>query len=166
LKEEDLKLNKNMTHEQIYQHMKKHGMQYSQYDGGLIDPKDPFGYEALSSAISQKTEKQLKEFLVNFVQYQEKNNKELVKAVTIEVEQTVQEKIEDSMSGIQKELELQREENKKLSEQLNSIQQEITVTQELNEKMDSIKQSMEQRKKESEEQQPKGLFSGWFGKKK
>jgi hypothetical protein len=163
----ELKQEKNMTHEQIRQHMNKHGMQYSQYDGGLIDPKDPFGYEALSSAISQKTEKQLKEFLVNFVQYQEKNNKELVKAVTIEVEQTVQEQLEDSMSGIQKELESQREENKKLSEQLNSIQKEIAVTQDLNLKMDNLKILMEQRKKESEEQpQHQGFFEKLFGKKK
>jgi len=130
----DLKLNKNMTHEQIYQHMKKHGMQYSQYDGGLIDPKDPFGYEALSSAISQKTEIQLKEFLVNFVKYQEKNNDSLIKSITSEVEQTVQDQIEESMSDVEKELQLQKESNKQLSQQLSEVQQELSLTKETNQK--------------------------------
>ena len=130
----DLKLNKNMTHEQIKQHMHKHGMQYSKYDGGLIDPKDPFGYEALSSAISQKTENQLKEFLVKFVEYQDHNNKELIKSITSEVEQTVQDQIEESMSEIEKELELQKESNKQLSQQLSDVQQELSLTKETNQK--------------------------------
>jgi len=130
----DLKLNKNMTHEQIKQHMHKHGMQYSQYDGGLIDPKDPFGYEALSSAISQKTQEQLKEFLVNFIQYQENNNGNLVKSITSEVEQTVQEQISESMGSIEKELQEQKENNQKLSQQLINVEKELVITKEENKK--------------------------------
>jgi glutamyl-tRNA reductase len=109
-------------------------MQYSQYDGGLIDPKDPFGYEALSSAISQKTENQLKEFLVNFVKYQDKNNENIIKSITTEVEQTIQEQIEESMSDIEKELQSQKEANKLLSQQLSDVQQELSLTKETNQK--------------------------------
>lgn len=163
----ELKQEKNMTHEQIRQHMNKHGIHYSRYDGGLIDPKDPFGYEALASAISQKTQNELKDFLSNFITYQEDNNKKLAESIKTEVEQTVQEQLEDSMNGIKQELELQRQENSKLSNQLTLIQQEIAVTQDLNSKMDNLKQLMEERKKESEEQSKnQGFFSKLFSKKK
>jgi len=186
----DLKQNKNMTHEQIRQHMQKHGMHYSKYDGGLIDPRDPFGYEALSSAISQKTQEQLKEFLTNFIQYQEQSNQNLVKAVTLEVEQTVQDLVEESISGIEKELESQKENNRILSQQLSIIQQELEVTQNINKKLEYKLESQSEQIKTNfndmsekiikenskmindfkyvnlkKEQEPKGLFSKIFGKK-
>lgn len=186
-----LKQEKNMTHEQIKQHMKKHGMHYSQYDGGLIDPKDPFGYEGLSTAIAQKTQNQLNEFLANFIKYQEQNNVELINSVKTEVEQTVHEQLEDSMRDIEKELQEQKEENKKLSEQLEKVQDELSIAKEASIKSsESLKNKIQENlenmsnriieennktinefkclslEQVKEQTQPKGLLEKIFGRKK
>jgi DNA-binding transcriptional MerR regulator len=134
---------------------------------GIITPNDVSLMESIKLELGIEIKNQLSNFLQEFVKSQEKNNIDLVADIKTEVEQTIQEQLEDSMSGIQKELESQREENKKLSEQLNSIQKEIAVTQDLNLKMDNLKLLMEQRKKESEEEpQHQGFFEKLFGRKK
>lgn len=134
----DLVRNKNMTHEQVRQHMNKHGSQYSQYDGGLIDTKDPLGYKALSSAIALENQKQLQVFMENFIQYQEENNKKIMFELKREVAITAQEVIEES---------------------LKTFKEELLITRETNEKIDKLRESMEMRKEESEK---KGLFSRFF----
>lgn len=128
----DLCRNKNFTHKQITDHIKQHGFEYSKYDSGLVDIKDPLGYQALASALALENQKQLKEFLTNFIQYQEQNNEELVKSVRIEVSQTVQDQIEESMNGIEKELQEQKEENKKLSQQLEQVHNELAIAKDIN----------------------------------
>jgi len=163
----DLCRNKNFTHKQITDHIKQHGFEYSKYDSGLVDIKDPLGYQALASALALENQKQLKQFLTDFVQYQEESHEKLIESVKTEVEQTVQEQLEESMSGIQKELELQREENKKLSNQIDDMHREIAVTNDLNNRINHALENMEQRKKEFEEkQEPKSIFSKIFNFKK
>jgi DNA-binding transcriptional MerR regulator len=151
----------------IRDQLRQKGFTHEDKELGLINPNDVSLLDSIKTDLGIEMKNQLTNFLQEFIKAQEKNNIDLVADIKTEVEQTVQEQIETSMTGIQQELELQREENKKLSEQLSSIQQEISVTQDLNSKMDNLKELMEQRKKESEEQiQHQGFFERIFGKKK
>ena len=161
-----LRREKNFSIKQIKDQLRIKGFNYSEGDIGLINPNDLNLMESIKVDLGIEIRNQLVSFMAEFVKHQERNNIDLVSSIKTEVEQTVQEQLECSMSEINQKLQLQVEENKKLSEQLNSIKQELSVTQELNSKMDSLKQSMEQRKKEAEEQnQHQGIFSKWFGKK-
>lgn len=167
----DLKQNKGMTHEQIKQYMKKHGIECEKFSSGIINPNDPFGYEVLSSAIAQETENKLKEFMGMFIQYQEKNNIELVNLIKSDIEQIeqsvddrlklseekitnqtekIQENIKTNNQELLKEINEQKEQNKKLLEYVDSIQKEVAITREMNEKMDFMKNAMEERKKENQ----------------
>lgn len=146
----DLKQNKGMTHEQIKQYMSKHGIETENFSTGVINPNDPFGYEVLSSALAQKTETKLNEFMNMFIQYQEANNIKLTESIKLDVEQTVQEQLKESMKDVNKQLEKQKEQNEILLKYVDSIQKEVSVTKEMNEKMDFLKNAMEERKKENE----------------
>lgn len=48
----DLVDNKNMKKTQVRNYISKHGFKYAEYDSGLIDPKDPLGFEALASSLT------------------------------------------------------------------------------------------------------------------
>lgn len=161
-----LRREKNFSIKQIKEQLRIKGFNYENNDSGLINPNDISLMESIKIDLGIEMKNQLANFLSDFFKLQEQNNIDLVTSIKTEVEQTVQDQIEVSMSGIKQELELQRQENSKLSNQLTSIQQELAVTQELNSKMDDLRLAMEQRKKESEEQsQNKGILS-WFNRKK
>lgn len=135
----DLCRHKNFTHKQISEHLSKHGFNYSQYDSGLVDPKDPLGYTALSSSLALENAKQLKKFMEKFVEFQKENNKILIKEMKKEVSTTVEEKIEES---------------------LKDFKEELAVTKEINETLDNLRTKMEERKKvEEERNENKGFFS-------
>lgn len=96
--------NKGMSHKQIADIISKHGFQYGDFNSGLVDPKDPLGYQALASAIAVENQKQLSDFLVKFVQYQEENNKFVIEKIKNEVALTVDEVVDDKFNEFKDEL--------------------------------------------------------------
>lgn len=96
--------NKGMSHKQIADIISKHGFQYGDFNSGLVDPKDPLGYQALASAIAVENQKQLSDFLVKFVQYQEENNKLVIEKIKNEVALTVDEIVDDKFNEFKEEL--------------------------------------------------------------
>lgn len=157
--------NKGYGIKHIREQLRQKGFTHEDKTLGLINPNDVNLMESIKTDLGIEMKNQLSNFLQEFLDHQEQSNIDLVASVKTEVEQTVQEQLENSMSGIEKQLQEQKEVNQKLSSQLSSIQQELAVTQELNSKMDSLKQSMEQRKKEAEEQEPKGFLARLFHKR-
>lgn len=139
---QDCVRNKKMTHAQVKEHMSQHGSNYSQFDGGLLDPKDPFGYKALSASIAIENKKQLQDFMMSFVEYQENSHRKLIDELKGEVSDIVQETIEESLKG---------------------FKEELNATKETNEKIDRLRESMEQRKKE-ENNKKKSWFKRIFKK--
>lgn len=95
--------NKGMSHKQIADIISKHGFQYGDFNSGLVDPKDPLGYQALASAIAVENQKQLAEFLSRFVQYQEENNKLVIEKIKNEVALTVDEIVDDKFNEFKEE---------------------------------------------------------------
>ena len=58
----DLIDNKNFSYEQVRKYCKKHGFKYAEYNSGLVNPKDPLGFEALASALTVKVDEKLNNF--------------------------------------------------------------------------------------------------------
>ena len=112
----------------IREQLKIKGFNYDNNDLGIINPNDVNLMESIRTDIGIEVKNQLKEFLKIFMEHQGQNNNELIKSLTSEVEQTVQDQLEDSMIGIQKELEEQKEANQKLLEQLNEVKEELALT--------------------------------------
>ena len=143
-----LQQEKHMTHEQIKQYMKKHGLEYGKYSTGLINPNDPFGYDVLSTVLAQKTEIKLQEFMHTFMQHLEQQNIKFANDILFNVEETVQERIAESMKDVNSELQ--------------DIKKEIAVTKDMNEKLDFLKASMEQRKETNKESNKKTFWQRIF----
>lgn len=141
----ELKFNKNMTHEQIKQYMSKRGKGFGEYDGGLVDPQDPFGYDVLATKISMKNEEMLKNFLSTFIQYNQEENIKMLETIRTEVSLTTQEQVKESMSTIESQLKEQREENKKLLDELEEMKKELAITKDDNNKLkNTIEDKLEQ----------------------
>ncbi|WP_252251373.1 MerR family transcriptional regulator [Clostridium sp. VAP52] len=132
----ELKFNKGMTHEQIKQYMSKRGRNLGEYDGGLINPQDPFGYDVLATKISMKNEQMLKDFFNTFMQYQQQENSKFIDCIRDEVSLTTQEQVKESMSMIESQLQLQKEDNVKLNKQIEEMKKELALTKESNEKLE------------------------------
>ncbi|HBJ1650355.1 TPA: MerR family transcriptional regulator [Clostridium botulinum] len=131
----ELKFNKGMTHEQIKQYMSKRGRNLGEYDGGLINPQDPFGYDVLATKISMKNEQTLKDFLNTFITYNQEENSRMIEAIRNEVSLTTQETVENSMSSIEIKLQEQQQSNIKLTEQLEEMKKELALTKEDNKQL-------------------------------
>lgn len=54
--------NKNYSIQQTRDYISKQGFKFGEYDGGLIDPKDPLGFEALAIKLTQKQNEELQAF--------------------------------------------------------------------------------------------------------
>lgn len=150
---------------QIKELVAKKGFKYAEYDGGLIDPKDPFGFEALSIKITEENKKQLKIFMQEMIN----ENTKLINTVDNRVNRIEEIAIdqEEQMKKIQKELQEQKEENQKLSIQLVDIKKSMDENNRLAEISNNLRQKELDRKKESEEQtQNQGFFEKLFGKRK
>lgn len=155
---------KNFQIKLIKEWIAKKGFRYAEYDGGLIDPKDPFGFDALSVKITEENQKQLKAFALEIIK---ENNKltDFVKNKVDKMEEIALDQ-EEQMKDIKKELQEQKEVNEKLSEQLIDIKKAMDENNRLAEMSNKLRKNELERKKETEEQnQHQGLFSKWFGKK-
>lgn len=58
----DLIDTQHFSHEQVRTYLIKQGEEYSEYDSGLINPKDPLGFQALASALTIEVKEQLNMF--------------------------------------------------------------------------------------------------------
>ncbi|OSA95774.1 UNVERIFIED_ORG: hypothetical protein B2H93_04955 [Clostridium botulinum] len=133
----DLCRNKNFTHKQIAEHIKQHGFKYQSYDSGLVNPEDPLGFQALSSALALENNKQLQEFLGAFIKFQKEENNKFIQSIKTEVSLTVQDQLEDSMTTIESQLEQQKEDNKKLNKQLENVRQELELTKNITQSLEN-----------------------------
>lgn len=123
---------------------------------GIVDINNPLAVKTFISGLTDEMDKKFIEMQNIIIKQQQDmidDLKNIIEQNNIslknDIVNTVDEVISDKMDGY-----------------FDSLQKELSVTQELNSKMDNLKLLMEQRKKETEEQnQNKGLFSKWFGKK-
>ncbi|WP_195966729.1 MerR family transcriptional regulator [Clostridium sp. 1001283B150210_160208_E6] len=141
--------NKGMSHKQIADIISKHGFQYGDFNSGLVDPKDPLGYQALASAIAVENQKQLAEFLSRFVQYQEENNKLVIEKIKNEVALTVDEIVDDKFNEFKEEF---------IKEQ----QKEREATFKTMDMVSNLNAKLEERKEEYNNK--KGFLSRLLGK--
>lgn len=141
---------KKMTHDQIEEHLNKKGFQYQKYDGGLINPEDPLGYEALASQIMIKNQDMMKQFLVEFVKYQEQFKEEIKSDIKSEVAITVDDRMESNLNSFKEDL---KEEFKSYIDQ-----REFDYKNRDNEIIDSLKKHMEESQRKFEENNAKKSF--------
>lgn len=57
---------------QTREYISKQGFKYGEYDAGLVDPKDPLGFEALAIKLAQKQNEELQEFKKSLVNEMDK----------------------------------------------------------------------------------------------
>jgi phosphoribosyl 1,2-cyclic phosphodiesterase len=143
-----------LTIKQVIEYCSSKG--FSDKDG-ILDVNNPLAVKTFITGLTDEMDKKFIEMQNITIKQQQdliNNLKDIIIANNLSIKddiiKTVDEVVSDKMDGY-----------------FDSLQRELAVTQELNEKMDNLKELMEKRKKESEEQnQHKGLFSGWFNKKK
>lgn len=183
---------KNWTWKQIREHLNKRGFSFAEYDGGLINPKDPMGYEALAIQISMKTQKTMQDFLINLEKTLDKRDEELLKRIDERILNGVSDEVNFHMLNIGSDIKTHTEETmqkeiikitedieKIKTETLNSITDEFSNNSNtLNDLTKQIKESHEKdiemiqklrndlEEKHEQQQTKKGfnLFK-WFTKK-
>lgn len=58
---------RNYSIQQTRDYISKQGFKFGEYDSGLVDPKDPLGFEALAIKLAQKQNEELQEFKNNLI---------------------------------------------------------------------------------------------------
>lgn len=144
----------------IREQLKLTGFTHEDNSLGIINPNDVNLMESIKTDIGIELKNQLNVFLTHFLKEQDLVNANLAIDIKTELEQTIQEQLEGSMSEINKKLESQIEENKKISHQFKSFQEELSITKEINEKIDTAIENMNKRKEENVVK--KGIFNKWF----
>ncbi|HCL4447295.1 TPA: MerR family transcriptional regulator [Clostridium botulinum] len=152
----DLLDNKKFTHEQVRNHISKHGFKYAEYDAGLINTKDPLGFQALASALSLEVEDKLEKFtqditeknaeqLIKFLEHIAQSNLETKAEIESSVERIVSEKLDKSVSEFKSYVD----------------EKERQATSRDIEMIDMLKNNMEERKKQQEELEVEKKKSFW-----
>lgn len=92
---------KNYSISQTREYISKQGFKYGEYDGGLVDPKDPLGFEALSIRLAQKQNEELQQFkkdilteMSKFMYIMMDEQKNYLQGVTDELAISLESKIE------------------------------------------------------------------------
>lgn len=129
---------KQFSHIQVRDYVSKNGFEYITNSNNISS--DLIGFQGLSSELSIEIEQRLNSFLKSLKNQLLENN-ELLKSdikeqVSLTVDEVISDKLEESMSGIEKELQFQKVANKNLSEKLQNIQQELALTQDTNKKLE------------------------------
>ena len=150
----DLIRDKKFTHKQIYDHISKTGFQYQKYDSGLINPEDPLGYEALASQIMIKNQDMMKQFLMEFVKYQEQFKEEIKSDIKSEVAITVDDRMENNLNDFKEEL----KEDLKQEFQSYIDQREMDYKNRDTQMIDSLKKHLEDSQRKFEENNSKKSF--------
>ncbi|QDY27219.1 MerR family transcriptional regulator [Clostridium botulinum] len=153
---QDLVDNKKFTHEQIRTYISKHGFKYAEYDSGLINTKDPLGFQALASALSVEVEDKLKKFTQDIT---EKNTEQLAKFMQCIAQTNLETKAEIESS-------VERIVSEKLDKSVSEFkcyvdEKERQATSRDTEMIDMLKNNMEERKKQQEELEAEKKKSFW-----
>ena len=135
----DLVENKNMKKSQVRKYISKHGFKYAEYNSGLVDPKDPLGFEALASTLTIEVKKELDEFkkditndilnqvddrLKKYIMLQGEAINNVLDNTILKVDEVVSEKLENSLNNITEHI------NNNLNTKLNNIKSEIATDSE------------------------------------
>lgn len=139
---------KGFTHDLVREQLRKHGFEYAKYSGGIVNPEDPLGFEALATQIMLKNQEQLKQFMIMFMESQKNFKDELKSEIKEEVAIAVDEHMDNKLDEFKTYLD-QRE--------LEQKQRDIEM-------IDSLKTHMEDTKKKIEEEQSRGFWSKMFKK--
>lgn len=181
---------KNYQIKLIKEWIAKRGFQYAEYDGGLIDTKDPMGFNALAESIMLKNKEQLKLFIEEFM----KGNIELMNGLNKKID-SITDKV-NSIEGYTRDteeatLDIKNDINNhiKITENINKslekTNEELTESNRLNKDFaNNIESSIDditnkivdkiipkfqtitvEEYKKLKDKQPKGLIEKWFGKK-
>lgn len=182
----DLFENKKMKHDQIKEYVSKHGFKYAEYDSGLIDPKDPLGFQVLASALTLEVNEKLKEFanvilsevsdqLNNHLQNQRDLNLQTKAEIETAVDEIITEKLNENLNNITNAVSQSID---SVNINIDSVKSHIDkIEQQTKEKdiqmVETLKQHMEERKQTQEliglqqgviQSQKKGFFGRLFGK--
>lgn len=161
----DLLDNKNFKHDQAKAYISKHGFKYAEFNSGLIDPKDPLGFQALASALTVEVNKQLNLF-----------GEEILKSVKQELEDSL---LKQHQLNLETKAEIEASVDEIVTDKLNTLDskfQEITNyldTKEMdakardNEMIDILRRGQEQKSEQSEQVEMKqGFLKKLFNKNK
>lgn len=169
----DLIDSKNFSHEQVRNYIEKHGFKYAEYDSGLVNPKDPLGFQALASALSVEVDNKLSKFSDEFTkQFIEKISNTLVEnlynqqQMNIELKAEIEASVDNIISEKLQSLSLKVENSIENQLQMQIDEQERRFIERDIKNIELIKQHMDERKKENEieKQNKKGFWSRIFGR--
>ena len=164
--------NKNMKKTQVRNYISKHGFKYAEYNSGLVDTKDPLGFEALASALSIEVSNKLNIFskeLISNVSNQLSEHLMIQQQMNIEnraeIESSVDEIMESKVNVI-----LEKQQNKldsalqDFKSYIDTKEQETKVRD--TEMLDMLKHRMESTKllQDIESQKKKSIWSRITGK--
>lgn len=171
--------------------LSKRGQGFGEYDGGLIDPKDPLGFDVLSGKIMKRNEEMLKDFSKALIEHISKRDEMMISQVKEETSITVQEVLEtyipkisdgmvntikDELATTKDEIIKLREENEKarLENQSLRSENEELLTREINklkakvnrqsEEIDNKEKELKAKDKELSEEKNKSVWKRIFNK--
>lgn len=154
----DLIKEKKFTHKQVQEHLSKRGFEYAKYDSDLINPEDPLGFEALASQLMIKNQDMMKQFLMEFVKYQEDFKEELKSDIKSEVAVTVDDRMESNLNEFKDGFKEELKEDLKQEFQAYIDQRELDYKNRDNEMIDLLKKHMEDSQRKFEENNVKKSF--------
>lgn len=92
---------RNYSISQTREYISRQGFKYGEYDSGLVDPRDPLGFEALSIKLAQKQNEELQQFkrdilfeMNEFMHIIMQEQKKYLQGVTDELAMSLESKVE------------------------------------------------------------------------
>lgn len=95
----------NMSINQIKIHIGKNGFKYADYDSGLVNPKDPLGFQALASALSVEVDSKLNIFMDKLAQQVGEMNKQQLERISEGLNEVMIDTLDEKMNEFKTELE-------------------------------------------------------------
>lgn len=125
----------NMSINQIKEYINKNGFKYANYDSGLVDIKDPLGFQALATALSVEVDTKLNMFMEKLVNQVGEINKRQLEFISQELNESLLETLDEKFiefnsntSKANEEVAISMDEKfDSLKEQLEDIKQEVKV---------------------------------------
>lgn len=139
----DLLENKKFSHEQARIYIDKHGFEYAKYDSGLVDPKDPLGFQVLASALSVEVHKELDDFkkditndiltqmddrLKKYIILQGEAINNTFSNTILKVDEVISEKLDDNLSNIKNHIDIKEEKSIQAQQENKKILDEVALT--------------------------------------
>lgn len=126
-----------MSINQIKEYISKNGFEYAEYNSGLVDPKDPLGFQALASALSIEVDSKLQQFMDAVTQSIVEANEQVLKEAKKDIIESVSDVVDDRLEVMSNTIKednsviqekISEEINKKLDDSINEIKEEIKKT--------------------------------------